>query len=333
MKDCGHHRGVFGGFSRAQSGRFREKAGILHFQYERLLRRREETLIPHCNGIRCVRPDLHHEPALGGPRDHPLSLANRPQEMMFGGEQGKHRTAHPQDQTRPLMSFHSGPATRPPRLPQAGRAELADAGRAAAGRAGRADAPAGAIDHPPLAGRRPEPARDVRPAPGHPDRRRDQGDRDGGPGHPARPGVRAAGRPDGLGRPDPVDGEQGGGPRARHVPDEDGLSARPDGRASLDRRDLLPRAAGGPDGHPAAHLDPDRPMAEPGRVPRGRVRRVPGGRPQGTPARRDSAGVPGLRDAARVRRPGGRRAGLRPGAARPRRGDPAPRDARPRPRR
>ena len=36
------------------------------------------------------------------------------------------------------------------------------------------------------------------------------------------------------------------------------LPARPDGRAPLDRRDLLPRAAGRPDRHPPAHLDPDR---------------------------------------------------------------------------
>ena len=28
-------------------------------------------------------------------------------------------------------------------------------------------------------------------------------------GHSARPGLRATGRPDGFGRPDPVDGEQG----------------------------------------------------------------------------------------------------------------------------
>ena len=79
---------------------------------------------------------------------------------------------------------------------------------------------------------------------------------------------------------DPVDGEQGGRPRARHVPDEDRLPARPDGRASLDRRDLLPRAAGRPDRHPPAHLDPDRAVAEPGRVPGRRVRRVPGRRPE-----------------------------------------------------
>ena len=179
------------------------------------------------------------------------------------------------------MTFPTRTDIRPPRLPQAGRAALADARRAAAGRPGRADAPAGAVDHPALAGRRPEPARDLRPAPRHQDRRRDQGDHDGGAGRPARPGLRAAGRPDGLGRADPVDGQQGGGPRARDVPDEDGLSARPDGRAPLDRRDLLPRAAGGPDRDPPAHLDPDRPMAQPGRVPGRRVRRVPGRRPEG----------------------------------------------------
>ena len=67
---------------------------------------------------------------------------------------------------------------RPPRLPQAGRAELADARRAAAGRPGRADAAAGAVDHPPVARRRPEPARDLRPASRYQDRRRHQGDRD-----------------------------------------------------------------------------------------------------------------------------------------------------------
>ena len=119
-------------------------------------------------------------------------------------------------------------------------------------------------------------------------------------GHPARRGLRATGRPDGLGRLDPVDGQQGGGPRARHVPDEDRLPARPDGRASLDRRDLLPRAAGGPDRHPPAHLDPDRAVAEPGRVPGRRVRRVPGRRPEGEAARRDLAACPPPRELARV---------------------------------
>ncbi len=59
------------------------------------------------------------------------------------------------------------------------------------------------------------------PHPGHDDRRRHQGDRDRGQGRPARRGLRAAGRPDGLGRAGPLDGEQGGGPRARDVHDED----------------------------------------------------------------------------------------------------------------
>ena len=67
---------------------------------------------------------------------------------------------------------------RPPRLPHARRAGLADAGRAPAGRAGRALARAGAVGHPALAGRRAEPARDVRPAPRDRHRRRDEGDRD-----------------------------------------------------------------------------------------------------------------------------------------------------------
>ena len=145
-------------------------------------------------------------------------------------------------------------------------------------------------------------------------------------------GLRATGRPDGLGRLDPIDGEQGGRPRARNVFDEDRLSARSDGRAPLDRRDLLPRAAGGPDRHSPAHLDPDRPVAEPGRVSRAAsstrsrsaIRRA--NLPDVTPA------VAGPRESARVERPGGRRASLRP---RPRgrvRGHPASRDARPRPR-
>ena len=37
----------------------------------------------------------------------------------------------------------------------------------------------------------------------------------------------------------------------------------------------------GPDRHPPAHLDPARPVAEPRRLPRRRVRRLPGGDPKG----------------------------------------------------
>ena len=45
--------------------------------------------------------------------------------------------------------------------------------------------------------------------------------------------------------PDPVDGEQGGRPRARNAIDEDRkASARSDGGVSVDRGDLLPRAVG-----------------------------------------------------------------------------------------
>ncbi len=48
------------------------------------------------------------------------------------------------------------------------------------------------------------------PHPDTTDRRRDQGDSDLGSWHPTCPRVRATGRPDGLGRPGSVDGQQGG---------------------------------------------------------------------------------------------------------------------------
>ena len=136
---------------------------------------------------------------------------------------------------------------RPPRLPaRPRRAELADAGRPAAGRPGRADR-ASRRGRSSCSGWRAGPSQleTFDPHPGTRDRRRDQGDR--------RPPSRASSSPRGSsswpsvmgdGRAGPVAGEQGGGPRARHVPDEDRLPARPDRRASLDRRDLLPRAAG-----------------------------------------------------------------------------------------
>ena len=193
-------------------------------------------------------------------------------------------------------------ALRPPRLPQAGRALVADAGRAVAGRPGRA-----------VATSRPSRSSSCGWAAGpsqletfdpHPDTRIAAGTKaiaTAVEGHPARRGVRATGRGQmGSVALDPVDGQQGGRPRARHVPDEDRLSARSDRRAPLDRRDLLPRAAGGPDRDSPAHLDPDRPVARSRRLPRRRVRRLPGGRPAralpDVAARR-----PGPRDAARVR--------------------------------
>ena len=47
----------------------------------------------------------------------------------------------------------------------------------------------------------------------------------------------------GVGRADPLDGQQGGRPRARHLHHEDRLPPRPDGGPPVDRRDLLPRTA------------------------------------------------------------------------------------------
>ena len=116
-------------------------------------------------------------------------------------------------------------------VPQAGRAELADAGRPPAGR------------------RRPS-------GPGGRRSRSSCSGCDGGPSQletfDPHPGTQIAGgtgaiatavkgvqlaegfehlaEADGLGRPGPFDGQQGGRPRARHVHDEDRLPARPDGR-------------------------------------------------------------------------------------------------------
>ena len=56
-------------------------------------------------------------------------------------------------------------------------------------------------------------------------------------------GLRAARRADGVAVARPLAGQQGRRSRARHVPGEDRLPARSDRRASVDRRDLLPRAA------------------------------------------------------------------------------------------
>ncbi len=53
--------------------------------------------------------------------------------------------------------------------------------------------------------------------------------------------------------------------------------------------------------HPPAHLDPDRPVAQPGRVPGRRIRRLPGRRPQGRAARRRRAAVSPAREQARFR--------------------------------
>ena len=98
---------------------------------------------------------------------------------------------------------------------------LADAGRASAGRADRAGPRAGAVDHPALAGGRAEPARNLRSPPRYQDRRWDAGDRHRGQGGPAGRGVRPARRGHGRRLARPLDGQQGGGPRARHLPDED----------------------------------------------------------------------------------------------------------------
>ena len=231
------------------------------------------------------------------------------------------------------MTSPIGPTPRPPRIPHAGRAELADARRAAAGRAGRADPAAGAVDHPALA--RAAARASSRPSTRTPTR--------GSPAAPrrSRPRRRASSSPRAssnwpsqmeLGRAGPVDGQQGGGPRARDVPDEDRLPARPDGRASLDRRDLLPRAAGraGPTSPGTSRSCPSKWPSRGGFLG-GEFDAFQVGDPSGKLPDVTSP-VPAARELARVRRPRRRRAGLRPRPAGPRRGDAAPRDARPRPR-
>ena len=96
-----------------------------------------------------------------------------------------------------------------------------------------------------------------------------------------------------------------------------GYRPDPDGRAPLDRRDLLPRAAGRSDGHSPAHLDPDRHSGRAGagswaaNTTRSRSATRRGKLPDVTSA------VAGPRELARVQRSGDRRTGLRP---RPRRG-------------
>ena len=164
-------------------------------------------------------------------------------------------------------------------LAAAGLSWLTPVGRLLAEQAEKS-ARAGEVGDPAVAGRRAEPARDVRSAPGHEDRRRDEGDRHGREGDPARRGVRAAGGADGLGGAGPVAREQGGGPRARHVHDEDRISPRPDGRCT-------PRSArsAATSCRRAGRTSPGtsrscRPVAGPGRVPRRRVRRLPGRRPR-----------------------------------------------------
>ena len=85
--------------------------------------------------------------------------------------------------------------------------------------------------HPALDGRRPQPARDVRPQAGHRARRRDQGDRDGRPRHLDRRGL----GPDGQGheghRPGPLDDQQGGQPSAGDLPAPHRLRTVGDGQA------------------------------------------------------------------------------------------------------
>ncbi len=128
----------------------------------------------------------------------------------------------------------------------------------------------------------------------------------------------------------PVAREQGGGPRARDLPHEDRLSPRPDRRAPVDRRDLLPRARRRRHRDPPPRLDPARPVAGAGGSPGWRVRRLPDRRPRPPGPRRHQPGARAPRRPA-AGRPRSRRAGVRPGAARPRRGHPPPRHLRPRP--
>ena len=90
-----------------------------------------------------------------------------------------------------------------------------------------------------------------------------RGHRHGRQGRAAGARLRAHGRGDGLDQPDPLDGEQGRRPRARHLRDEDRLPARPDGGPSVDRGDLLPRIAGGRRRHPAARQHPAQPVGRP----------------------------------------------------------------------
>ena len=78
-----------------------------------------------------------------------------------------------------------------------------------------------------------------------------------------------------------------------------GYPPRPDGGPPVDRRDLLPRAAGRRDRHPAARQHPAGPVAGPRRLPRRPVRRLPHRRPGRPGAGHDV--VP----AARTRRPSG----------------------------
>jgi hypothetical protein len=100
-------------------------------------------------------------------------------------ERGRHMTTCSGRSSTPRSSHGTTDGQRPASARSAGileggrpgGPELADAGRPPAGRAGRARPRAGAVDHPAVAGRGPEPAGDVRPAP-----RRGLGR--GDPGHP-----------------------------------------------------------------------------------------------------------------------------------------------------
>ena len=198
------------------------------------------------------------------------------------------------------------------------RAELADARRAAPGPPGgeRTAAKAGAVDHPALAGRRPQPARDVRSAPRHarsPAARR-----------PSPPPSRASSSPrassslaEQMGSVALVRSmvsKEGDHERGTYT-DEDRLPARPDGRctrrsarsAATSCRSAAPRFPGTSRSCPASgraaaassatSSTPSRPTTPPSKR-----------------ARRDAASVPAARDAERAGRPGRRRSAPSPAA-------------------
>jgi hypothetical protein len=235
-------------------------------------------------------------------------------------ERGRHMTTCSGRSSTPRSSHGTTDGQRPASARSAGileggrpgGPELADAGRPPAGRAGRArpQRRRGRSSCCGWPGARASWRRSTRtparPRPGGP-----------GPSH-RRQGaatgrrVRTAGRGHAVGRPGALPGQQGGGPRARDVPDEDRLPPRHDGRAPVHRRHLLPRAARRTRRDPPARLDPAGPVAGPGRLPGRRVRRLPGRRPVADAARRRPARPPRPRRAARPG-PRRRRARLRPG--------------------
>ncbi len=102
---------------------------------------------------------------------------------------------------------------------------------------------AGAVGDRAVDGRRAEPVGDVRPAPGTKIAGGTRAIDTAPAGRATGRGLPAPGRANAVDLARALAGEQGRRPRARHVPGQDRLPARSDGRASVDRRDLLPRVA------------------------------------------------------------------------------------------